>query len=92
MSMHKTTLVPGQLLRLLHMEKSYHGKAGLPGVVQRVIRPSKLPWGNENSCERLLQASDRAPRQSRPQGVIELHRGNELSQALSRRTPGGRGS
>ena len=28
MSMHKTTLDPGQLLRSVHMEKSYHSKAG----------------------------------------------------------------
>ena len=28
MSMRKTTLAPGQLLSSVHMEKSYHGKAG----------------------------------------------------------------
>ena len=28
MSMRKTTLAPGQLLRSVHMEKSYLGKAG----------------------------------------------------------------
>ena len=28
MSMRKTTLVPGQLLRSVHIEKSYLGKAG----------------------------------------------------------------
>ena len=38
-------------------------QGGLPGVVQRVTRLSKLPRGNKNSCEQ-LQASDHAPRQS----------------------------
>ena len=48
MSMHKTTLAPGQLLRSVHMEKSYLGKADLPGVGERVTRLSNLPWDNEN--------------------------------------------
>ena len=30
MSMRKTALAPGQLLRSVHMEKSYLGKAGYP--------------------------------------------------------------
>ena len=30
MSMRKTTLAPGQLLRSVHMEKSYLGKADYP--------------------------------------------------------------
>ena len=30
MSIRKTTLVPGQLLRSVHMEKSYLGKAAYP--------------------------------------------------------------
>ena len=30
MSMRKTTLAPRQLLRSVHMEKSYLGKAGHP--------------------------------------------------------------
>ena len=30
MSMRKTVLGPGQLLRSVHMEKSYLGKAGYP--------------------------------------------------------------
>ena len=33
MSMRKTTLALGQLLRSAHMEKSYIGRAGLPCVV-----------------------------------------------------------
>ena len=28
MSMHKTTLAPGQLLRFVHVEENYLGKAG----------------------------------------------------------------
>ena len=30
MSMRKTALAPGQLLRSVHMEESYLGKAGYP--------------------------------------------------------------
>ena len=30
MSMRKTNVAPGQLLSSVHMEKSYHGKAGYP--------------------------------------------------------------
>ena len=53
-------------------------QGGLPGVVQRVTRLSKLPRGNQNSCEQ-LQASDHAPRQSWPRDKWELPWGNELS-------------
>ena len=45
--MRKTTLAPGQLLCSVHMEKSLPWQGGLPGVVQRVTRLSKLPQGNE---------------------------------------------
>ena len=47
MSMHETTLAPGQLLRSVHMEKSYLGKAGLPDVVEQVTPLTKLPRGKE---------------------------------------------
>ena len=47
MSMRKATLAPGQLLRSVHTDISYLGKAGLSGVVQRVNRLSKLPRGNK---------------------------------------------
>ena len=48
MSMRKTILAPEQLLRSVHMEKiKLPRQGGLPGVVQRVIRLSKLPRGNE---------------------------------------------
>ena len=45
--MRKTTLAPGQLFAFCsHGEKSPR-QGGLPGVVQRVTRLSKLPWDNE---------------------------------------------
>ena len=64
MRLRKATLASGQLLRSVHMKESYRARqGGLPGVVQRVTRLSKLPRATKNSCEQ-LQASDRAPRQS----------------------------
>ena len=45
-----------------HREK-LPSEGGLPGVVQRVIRLSKLPPGNEK-CEQ-LQPSDHAPKLSK---------------------------
>ena len=68
MSMRKITLAPGQLLRSVHMEKSYLGKAGYPGqrkthvnsyrrqTVHRVkVDPwvSELPGGNELSRDHM---------------------------------------
>ena len=50
MSMCKTALASGQLLRSVHMNFSGEKlprQGGLPGVVQRVTRLSKLPRGNE---------------------------------------------
>ena len=41
--MRKTTLAPGQLLRGEKLPR----QGGLPGVVQRVTRLSKLPRGNK---------------------------------------------
>ena len=43
--MRKTILAPGQLLRSVHMEKLPR-QGGLPGVLQRVTRLSKLPRAN----------------------------------------------
>ena len=44
--MRKTTLAPGQLLHSVHMEKSYHGKAGYSGPVHMIpgqlIAPGQL--------------------------------------------------
>ena len=55
MSMRKTSLAPGQLLRSVHMEKTY--LAGNPLLeVASVQRKTHV-----NS---VLQVSDRAPRQS----------------------------
>ena len=46
--MRKTTLARGQLLRSVHMHgEKLPRQCGLPGVVQRVTRLSKLPRGNE---------------------------------------------
>ena len=45
--MRKTTLAPGQLLRSVHIGEKLPRQGGLPGVVQRVTRLSKLPRGNE---------------------------------------------
>ena len=54
MSMRKTTIAPGQLLRSVHMEESYLGKAGYP--LYRPCTEAKLipgsvscPRGNELS-------------------------------------------
>ena len=55
MSVRKTILSPGQLLRSVHMEKRLPRQVGLPGVVQQVTRLLKLPRGNEKHCE---QTSD----------------------------------
>ena len=63
MSMRKTTLAPGQLLRSVHMEKSYLGKAGYPVLYNGSPASRSCPGATKNSCEQ-LQASDRAPRQS----------------------------
>ena len=77
MSMRKTALAPGQLLRSVHMEKSYLGKEG-PGVVQRVTHLSKLPRGNDkthvNSNKRQTMHRGKVD-----PGVSELPRGIELS-------------
>ena len=60
MSMRKTTLAPGQLLRSVHMEKSYLGKPGYPVLYneQQTMHRGKddpgvseLPRGNELSLD-----------------------------------------
>ena len=54
---------PGQLLRSVHMEKSYHGKAGYPVLYNGV---SELPRGNELSRDhvnRPLVSSDSSEKQ-----------------------------
>ena len=67
MSIRKTTLAPGQLLRSVHMEKSYLGKAGYLVL----YKPRKT---HVNSYRRqTVHRSKVGP------GVSELPRGNELS-------------
>ena len=63
MNMRKATLAPGQLLRSVHMEKSYLGKVGYPVLDNGQPASQSCPGATKNSCEQ-LQASDRAPRQS----------------------------
>ena len=67
MNMRKTALAPGQLLRSVHMEESYHGKAGYPVLYKGLPASRSYPGATKNSCEQ-LQASDRSPRQSLPRG------------------------
>ena len=81
MSMRKTTLAPGQLLRSVHMEKSCLGKAlynVVPGVVQRVTRRSKLPPGQRKTHVDSYRCQTMHRGKVDP-GVSELPRGNELS-------------
>ena len=70
MSMRKTALAPGQLLRSVHMEKSYLGKAGDP--------PLKVAPGHRkthvNSHRRQTVHRGKVD-----PGVSELPRRNELS-------------
>ena len=61
---------PGATFAFCSHEEKLPQQGGLPGVVQRVTRLSKLPRGNENSCEQ-LQASDRAPAQ-KPLGPVHM--------------------
>ena len=65
--MRKTALPQGQLLSSVHMEKSYHGKAGYPVLYKGLPASRTCPGATKNSCEQ-LQASDRAQRQSLPRG------------------------
>ena len=52
MSMRKTTLAPGQLLRSVHMEKSYHGKAGYPVLysTEAKLTPGSVSCPGAMSC------------------------------------------
>ena len=77
MSVSKATLAPGQLLRFVHMEKSYLGKAGYL-VLYNGYPPLEVAPGartiHVNSYRR--QTMHRGKVDS---GVSELPRGNELS-------------
>ena len=71
MSMRKTTLAPGQLLRSVHMEKSYLGKAGYPVLYK--VAPGQQKT-HVNSYRSQTMHRDKVD-----PGVSELPRGNELS-------------
>ena len=75
MSMRKTALAPGQLLRSVHMEKSYLGKAGYPVLDNGLPASRSCPGATKNSCEQLQTVH----RGKVDPGVSELPRGNELS-------------
>ena len=70
MSMHQTALAPGQLLRSVHMEKSYLGKASNPPLE---VAPGQRTT-HENSYRRQTVHRGKVD-----PGVSELPRGNELS-------------
>ena len=75
--MRKTTLAPGQLLRSVHMEKSYLAKAGYLVLYNGLPVSRSCPGQGEihvNSyrCQ-TMQRGKVDP------GVSELPRGNELS-------------
>ena len=75
--MHKTTLAPGQLLRSVHMEKSYLSKAGYPvlynGYPPVEVAPRQRK-AHVNSCRRQTVHRGKVD-----PGVSELPQGNELS-------------
>ena len=75
--MRKTTLAPGQLLRSVHMEKSYLGKAGYP-VLYNGNQPLEVAPGQRKTHvnSNRLHTVDRGKVDP---GVSELHGGNELS-------------
>ena len=64
MSMRKTTLAPGQLLSSVHIEKSYHGKAGYPGQRKTHVNSHRRQTVHRGKVD---------------PGVSELPQGNELS-------------
>ena len=70
MSMCKTSLAPGQLLRSVHMEKSYLGKAGYSPLE---VAPGQRKT-HVNSYKRQTVHQGKVD-----PGVSELPRGNELS-------------
>ena len=49
MSMRKTTLAPGQLLRSVQMEKSYLGKVGYPVLYNGYPASRSCPGATKNS-------------------------------------------
>ena len=77
MSIRKTTLALGQLLRSVHMEKSYHGKAGYP-VLYNGYPPLEVAPGQQKTHVNSYRRQTMHRGKVDP-GVSELPRGNELS-------------
>ena len=75
MSMRKTALAPGQLLRSVHMEKCYLGKAGCPVFYNWSLEVS--PWQRKTHVNSYRHQT--VYRGKVDPGVSELLRGNELS-------------
>ena len=73
MSMRKIILAPGQLLRSVHMEKSYLSNSGYTLTGQN---PPKVPPGQQKL---MWTAAGVVHRGKVDPGVNELPRGNELS-------------
>ena len=78
MSMRKTTLAPEQLLRSVHMEKSYLGKAGYTRCCTTGNPPLEVAPGQRkihvNSYRRQTVHRGKVD-----PGVSELPRGNDFS-------------
>ena len=77
MSMRETTLAPGQLLRSVHMQKSYLGKAGYP-VLYNGYPPHKAALGQRKTRVNSYRHQT-VHRGKVDPGVSELPQGNELS-------------
>ena len=81
MSMRKTTLAPGQLLRSVHMEKSYLGMADYPVFnPPREVAPGQRKTHVNSYKHQTVHGGKVDPR------VSELPRGNELSRDDVNRT------
>ena len=74
--MRKTAFAPGQLLRSVHMERSYLGKAGYPvytGKPPLEVAPGQRKTHVNSYRRQTMHRGKVDP------GVSELPRGNELS-------------
>ena len=77
MNMRKTALAPGQLLRSVHMEKSYHDKAGYPVLYKGLPASRSYPGATKTHLNSYRRQT--VHRGKVYPGVIELPGGNELS-------------
>ena len=75
--MRKTALAPGHILRSVHMEKSYLGKAGYP-VLDNGYPPLEVAPGQRKTHVNSYRRQT-VHRGKVDPGVSELPRGNELS-------------